>query len=294
MSWIFYALLAGMVWAVVNINDKFVLSKLVKKPIVPIIFLGVISLIVAVAIYLVRGFGNLSAQNIVIALVAGIFYAGMNLLYFTAVQLDDISRLIPIWKINPLFIAIIAAIFLGETFSPVKYLAVLLLLAGSILLSYNKSSGFRFNKAFWLMIIAAIFLAISQVLIKYLLRYTDYWTVYSYVRIGSFLATLPIIYIYRSDFITTIREGRAKVVGFITAGEILNLFATFLITVAAVSGFVTLTNALSMLQPFFVLLFASLISIYYPKILKEEIKGSSIVLKFLAILLMFVGAILVI
>jgi drug/metabolite transporter (DMT)-like permease len=56
---------------------------------------------------------------------------------------------------------------------------------------------------------------------------------------------------------------------------------------------VTLVAALSSVQPFFVLLIAVVLSVFYPKILKEEIGKSAVLLKAVAILVMFAGAVLI-
>ena len=52
-------------------------------------------------------------------------------------------------------------------------------------------------------------------------------------------------------------------------------------------------NSLSSVQPFFVMLFAIVLSVFYPKILKEEITGQAVLVKSVAIMLMFAGAILI-
>jgi len=78
-----------------------------------------------------------------------------------------------------------------------------------------------------------------------------------------------------------------------STNESLNLLGVLFITIATSIGYVTLVNALSSIQPFFVLLFTVLLSIFYPSILKEELSKSIIFLKILAIVLMFSGAILI-
>lgn len=294
MAWIVYSLLAGVIWAIVNIIDKFVISKLVKKPIVQIIFLGLMSLLTAIGVAIFHGIGVISPWHVIVALISGVLYTGMTLFYFKAMMADDVSSVIPLFKLNPLFVAILASIFLGEVFTPVKYLAVLLLLIGSMMINYQKSSSIILSKAFWLVAISAIFLAVSQILNKYLLNFSDYWTVFSWVRIGSFVAVIPLIVTQWPNLVYTVKHQGGKTIGLISLSELLNLAAVLLITIATVTGFVTLTNALSMLQPLFVLIFASLISIYYPKILKEETSGSSILLKALAIVIMIIGAVLIV
>lgn len=78
-----------------------------------------------------------------------------------------------------------------------------------------------------------------------------------------------------------------------SANETVNLFGVLFITIAVSAGYVTLVSALSSIQPFFILLFTVILSIFYPHILKEEVGRSVIFQKFLAIILMFIGVILI-
>jgi len=143
------------------------------------------------------------------------------------------------------------------------------------------------------MILSAIVLSVNSILIKHLLNFTDYWTIFAYERIGILIGAIPIIYLYMPELINTVKEYGKKVVIVLSSAEILNLLAVLFITIATSVGYVTLVNALSSVQPLFVLLFTVTLSIFYPSILKEEISKSAISLKLLAIVLMFIGAILI-
>jgi transporter family protein len=291
MSWILFSVLAALTWAVVNIIDKYVLDKLVRKPIIPVMVMGVIGLIASIFIFIFKGFSYLSIFNILLTFISGFFYVIAILFYFKAVQIEEISRIIPLWHFAPLFTLILATIFLGEIFTPIKYIGILLLVSGVILISYKKE--IKIGKAAWFMIFGSFLLSINYVLTKYLLNFTDYWTIFSYVRIGSFLTLIPILYLNFPELMLTVRKHGKKAVGLMSLAEILNLAAVLFITIAAAIGFVSLVNALSSVQPFFVLLFAVILSVFYPKILKEEIGKSVILLKITAIALMFAGVILI-
>ena len=96
------------------------------------------------------------------------------------------------------------------------------------------------------------------------------------------------------DLVTVAKEHGKKAIGVMSLAEVLNIVGILLITAATASGYVTLVNALSSVQPFFILFFAVVFSIFYPKILKEEIGKSVVLLKLFAIVLMFIGIILIV
>jgi len=229
-----------------------------------------------------------------LAFVTGILYILSMLFYFKAVKIEEISRVVPLFYLTSLFVSILAAVFLGEIFTPVKYLGIFLLIIGAILVSSKNFIKFGFGKAFWLMIAASLVLSVNVIITKYLLDFADFLTIFSYIRIGAFFALIPIFCFSFKDLISTVREHGKKVIIVISLNEILNLVGVLLITIAMTKGYVTLVNALSSVQPFFVLLFAVILSIFYPKILKEEIGKSAVLLKLIAITLMFIGVILII
>jgi transporter family protein len=115
--WILFSVLAALTWAIVNIIDKYVLTKWVRAPIVPVIINGIIGLLAGLFILLFQGLSTLSYLNIALVFVAGIFYILSLFFYFRAAKIEEISRVIPLYQLSPLFVLIFAALFLGR-FSP--------------------------------------------------------------------------------------------------------------------------------------------------------------------------------
>jgi len=293
MTWVILSILAALFWSVVNMVDKYVVTKWFKQPLVPVIMLGIFGLIASLLVYFISGFAFLSCSNIILALLAGIFYVLMSVFYFKALKIEEVSRIIPLFHLSPFFILVLATIFLGEVFTPIKYLGIFLLVIGAILVSSKNRLKLSFGKAFGWMMLSVTSSSISSILTKYLLDFADYWTIFAYLRIGAAIGAIPIAYIYFPELINTVRRHGKKVVTILSANEILNLFAVLFITIATSIGYVTLVHTLSSIQPFFVLVFAVILSIFYPSILKEEIGKSVILLKILAIILMFIGVVLI-
>ncbi len=293
MPWVLFSVLASLAWAIVNVVDKYILTKWVREPMVSTAVLIVVGLIAGVAIYFIRGFSELSYANILLVLISGVFYMAVNLLYFKAVKIEEISRVVPLWYLTPLFVLLLASILLGEFFSPDKYIGIILLVAGAVFISAMKISKLGFGKAFWLMVSSSALLAVNQIITKYLLNFADFWTIFSWTRIGAGIA-LAVYLVRFPNLLSTITGYGSKVIGMISLNEVLNVSAGVLITVAAFLGPITLVNAMSSIQPLFVLIFAVLLSVFYPKILKEEIGKSTVMLKLIAVASIMAGAVLII
>ncbi len=294
MSWILFSVLAAFIFAVVNIIDKLILTKWLKTPIIPIIAQGIIGFVASLFIYFTYGFSELPYSLIFLAAISGIFNILTIFFYLKAVKTEEISRVAPLFFINSLFVLIIASIFLGENFTAAKYLGMSLLIAGTILISIKKSLKSSFGKSFWYIILAALASAICAVITKYLLNYSDFWTIFAYARIGTIIVLIPVFYSNFPEILSSIKRMSMKSLSMISANEILNLIGILFVTVASVSGPVALVKSISSTHPFFVFVFAIVLSIFYPKIIKEEIGMSTLSLKFIAIVIMFFGMISII
>jgi bacterial/archaeal transporter family protein len=291
--WESLAILAALCWSIANVIDKTVLTKWVKKPLVPVIITGAIWLIFGIIAYCVNGLSYLSPFNIFLTILTGFLTVLAWIFYFKAMQIEDASRVVPLTNLSQLFVLILAAIFLGEILSPLKYFGVFLLIGGSVLISANNSFKISFGKAFWWITLTAGFYAINTILTKHLLNLTDYWTVFEYKCAGMFIGSLPIAYFFFRDLREAVKQHGKRVIFAISASESLTAIGILLSIIATSIGYVTLVNALSSTQPFFILLLTILLSIFFPKILKEELNKSVIFMKVLAIILIFTGVILI-
>jgi drug/metabolite transporter (DMT)-like permease len=130
---------------------------------------------------------------------------------------------------------------------------------------------------------------VNQIIIKYLLEASDYWTVFSYVRMGAFLAVMPLLPIVVSNVRAIRSERKGSVLALIAVNDTIAVFAIFIITIAVALGSVTLVNALGSVHPLFLLLIVVIVGTVNPNILREELEKSILMLKLVAILLMISG-----
>jgi len=292
MLWIVLSVLAGMFWAVVNIVDKFTVTKWVRNPLSPVVITSVIGAIAALLIWSVHGLSELSAVNVALSLACGLFYILACVFYMKALKIEEVSRVIPLWYLQALFTMVLAAAFLGEALTTVKYAGVVMLVVGAMAISSKKLS-FRLNKMLLLMLLADLAMAANAVISKYLLGFADFWTVFSYTRLGALLAAVPIFFFAIPDLRRMVREHGRISIGVNALSSSLNLSGVLLLTIATAIGSVTLVNALSGVQQLFVLAFTVMLSVLYPRIMKEETDRRTVLAKLAAITVMLAGAALI-
>jgi len=181
--------------------------------------------------------------------------------------------------------------------TPKYYAAFLLILLGGFLISIQKiEKMLRLREAFWWMIFASLIYAGQAVMLKSLYVNYSFWDLTVYLGFGEFLPTLVIISILpkiRNRFIKNLSS--LKSMGWMLLGS-----AVILVTIASLSGLwaitggpVSLVSVMRGFQSIFTLIYAVFLSIWLPKILKEELGAQNLGLKLAAILLMVAGLYLI-
>lgn len=294
MSWQFLAVLAAALWASVNVLDKFLVSKYVRNPLVMFSLTGFFAAFIMLGIYLRNGLHPISAHLALLGMLSGVLYTCASILYFNAIKEHDVSRMLPLFFTMPLFSAVFAGIFLGEIFLPKTYIGIAAIVAGALLLAPRiVGTRFKVHKAFWFVLGSACVVAIGSTVFKYVLDNTTYWTGLFYVNMGQLIA-IPVIMVKAlPDVAYTLRHYGKRVFVMLALVECIDFSASLVFWAAASAGYITLVNAFSSVQPFFVLLYAVVLGKFLPNILDEDINKHAVLLKFGAICLMFAGILLV-
>ena len=291
--WVLFVVLATLFWSFANLIDKFALSEYIRNPNIPLIFVAVIGIVSSFIIYILKGFVALSLFEFGLSILAGILYVLSLYFYFHALKIEEVSRVIPLFYLSPIFVLIFAFFLLKESLSIKNYIGIFLLVLGAMFLSFKKH--FRIRKAFWLMFLADIPMALSSVISKYLFERIDFLTVYSYIRLGVLIAVLPLPFIYYDDFKDFFKKKIA--VGMVSLSETFNILGVIFSTFAIAYGLVSLVSALTSIQPLVVLgllLLLSVIDKRFIKEIKEHLKGKNLFIKIISVILIVVGAALVV
>ena len=114
MSWVFLALGSALAFAVVSALDKILIQRFVPNPRAFIVLVGLIQFGLTVIVMPFAKFSGYGLDTALIAWLSG-FLAGIYLvLMFWVMRMQDVSRVVPITSTHPIFVAILAQVFLGE------------------------------------------------------------------------------------------------------------------------------------------------------------------------------------
>ncbi|MCK4885193.1 EamA family transporter [Candidatus Bathyarchaeota archaeon] len=291
MDWLVFALLSPAFWGLNNVFNKFLITKKFQGYFSLVSYLHFIDLIFAGIIYFVTPI-SFQFPYVVFAMAISLLPLIAFWFYTKALMVEEVSRITPLFQFIPILVIVLSAIFLNEILSAQKYFGIALIVVTSLLISYRKSeSGNSLSSAFKLMIPFSVVLSVYTILLKYLLSYLDYWSIFFWMIIGSFGGVLFLLTFSKSrkEFVETVPiiGRRTFIVAFVS--ESLYVLGTICALIAMSLGYASLVSALGGLQHFFVFVFMLLLSLFVPKILKEEISRNVVALKISAIALMFVG-----
>ncbi len=139
MNWLLWALLSALFAAVTAILAKIGvtgidsnLSTAIRTSVI-LIFTWAIALTTRAH----SGLQAISSRSWLFLILSGIATGLSWLCYFRALQLGPASRVAPIDKLSVVLVIVFAAVFLGETITPLKALGGLLITAGAIAITFS-------------------------------------------------------------------------------------------------------------------------------------------------------------
>jgi drug/metabolite transporter (DMT)-like permease len=310
MSWLFLTIISYLMLAVVNLGDKFVVDKLIKSGKAYAFAVGLFSAVVfVIAPWFLEWPGIFL---FLVNIIAGAFFVFALWTMYEALKIGEASRVVVvIGGIIPIFTIIFSILFFGEKFSPNQWLGILFLLAGMIIISFVISRRKKW-RAFWgrlfsvfsggynkkwifLAIISALLYSLFFISTKYAYNHQEFLSSFIWIRGGSLLVVLLFL-IDRKDRREIIKSfkakpgGKTKVgKGFVLINQALGSVGFILQNYAVYLGPVAVINALQGIQYAFLLILGIFFTIFFPKILREDISRSVLLKKIMAIILIGIG-----
>lgn len=301
MHWFFIALAAPILWAFVNIADQYLISKysLREKERSSgglVIFSSLIGILIALTISIfVSGVFNIPLLDKALLLLAGAFTAAWIILYLFALEIEDVSAVIPWFLAIPIFGFILGYIFLGETLNFSQMLGSAIVVSGLILISFNfGSEKKRFNgKIALYMTFASLIVAASGVIFKYVSIENNYWVCSFWEYLGLGLTGF-LIYIFiphhRAAFMHMHNTGGRKILFVNLVSELMTISGNLLTNFALLLAPVAMVFLVETFQPAIVLILTIIGTKFFPHIVKENLSLKVLFPKIIALILMAIGS----
>lgn len=300
MQWHWYipALLASILWAVVVIVDKLVLTHHIKDAFSYQIFLTFTLVPIALVLFLCSSFHNSIWLSLLILLV-GMIFGLVFVLYNKALLVEEVSRVTPLFYLAPLFVLLLSSLFLAENLSTRRYIGIGLMVLSAIFVSFRRPErkSLSISPALLMILFLDFLLAGKDVLAKFLFAYIEYWTYLFWFVLGN-MAVRPFFLLspkIRRRFITDTKSLHSRVYLLCVISSTLAWTGYVLYYDAVSRTYVVLVSAIPSTQPFFVFIFAIVLGIFYPGLLKEGIEDkSAVIIKGLAAVIVLIGTYLIV
>lgn len=298
MLWLIITIAAYFIFAAVFLIDKYLLTGPIPNPKVYSFYIGVLGIAVLLFIPFID-FYVLEPLQLFFAFISGASFVLAILWFFKGLKLFEPSRIVPaVGGVLPIFTFLLVYLFSGrkQTFQSWEVLAFILLVLGSVLITYEKSKKLSL-KSFKISIVAAFFFALSFVFAKYVYLEYPFLLGLVWIRLGGVSAALIFLLspkLRKELFQQKIGLQKNTALIFLSsqsAGALAGILQNWAIALAPLI-YVAFINALQGVQYVFLLILAGLISLKFPKVLKEQIAKEVIFQKVVAILLIGIGLVL--
>jgi bacterial/archaeal transporter family protein len=290
MDWILLSLLAPLFLAASNFVDKYVLEKYTRGIFDFVFFTTITSWIFFAAILFFNKMPELNFYSL-IPIATGMILVYSYGFYGKALEQGDTSSLVVLFKLIPVVTIILAFIFLGQTLSLTEIFGFIIVLFGAIVVSFEKSKSI-FIKGFGMILIAILMWSIMTLFVDYGLTKMSFWDYFLLDNLGSALAglTMFIIPSIRKQVVEGIRTATTGKYIWFSWNNILDFLGQLSIKKALViapsAGLVTVVMQA---QSFYAILIGALLTLFLPKIIKENISASMLIKKFIGAVIMFLG-----
>lgn len=300
MPWLAVAVLAYFIFAVVFLVDKYLLVGSIKNPKLYTFYTGFLRVLIVFLIPFID-FKVPSISQVILSFLAGaVFVLGLYWFY-KGLQLFEPSRVVPaIGGAIPVFtFSLVFLISLGKEIpAPLDLLALLILVCGSVLISYEKAKKVSFE-SLRISLTAAFLFALFFVFAKYVYLAQPFLQGFIWISLGGFLTALLFLLLKEvrdNLFEVKLKMPKKTMTAFLSnqaAGALANILQNWAVALAPLA-YVAVVNALQSTQYVFLLGLAVLLSVKFPQILKEEISREVIFQKIIAILLIGGGLVLLV
>lgn len=303
MKWFFFALMAPIMWAVVNVADKYLVGRFSQKDKERssaglVLFSSFIALFIATLIGLIiPDVSNVPILDKFLLIITGILTVIWIILYLFTLETEDISTVVPWFLTVPIFGFILGFIFLGETLSFKQIIGALITMFGVFMISLDfGEEGKRFKKrpAIY-MLIACFLVAISGIIFKYVTIEGNFWvsSFWEYLGLGSAgILLFTFVPKYRYQFLRMLRTGGHKIFMVNIITETMTVGGNLLTNFALLLAPVTMVYLVGSFQPAFVLFLTLLCTRFWPHIAKENTDKYVLFPRLVAVGIMLIGSII--
>ena len=235
--------------------------------------------------------------SIALMTLSGILYLSGLLLYLKSLQGEEASVVAPFFQAGPLFGYVLAYLVLGEILTPRQMAGGALIILGTLFVSLRFGKNAKRFKARLAarMLTCGFIMALSGLIFKAFALKVEFWTTIFWMFVGEavFGVALLLITSYRREFLTLLRKNTTALLSINGANEVINLSGSLGNRYALLFAPLSIVQAIGSTTTLFVFAFGVLLSIFFPKLSRENLSARELAQKGVAAVLVAIGVALV-
>lgn len=300
MYWLIYAFSGPVLWALSTHIDKYLVERYFKQGSVAVlmVFTAIIGALALPPIWLFKPqVIALDQQSMAVIAVSGILYMSAIYFYLQALQAEEASTIAPFFQAAGIFGLILGFLVLGEKISFIQMIGALFTITGSVLLSlrFGQSSNRIKTRLVILMLTCALAISLSSLIFKFFAVRDEFWTTTFWNFVGQVLfgVILMLVATNRRQFKDVIRANTGAVLSVNGANELINLGGNLGVRYALLFAPLGIVQAISSTTSFFVLFIGVILTLFFPRLGREEIGIAGLTQKIIAITFVVIGVLLI-
>ncbi len=311
MNWFILSLIPPILFALAVYIDKYLISRFKNKNTQEetsdvgslILYSSLFGIIICLFLLIIfRGsIFEISNYDKLILTASGLCGVFAMIFYLYAIEKDEASIVAPLFQLIPIFGLLFEFLIIGTVPSSIQIWGSLLIVLSGIALTMEfeslKIKKIKLN-IFILMFLSSMFFSMIAVLFKFvtadesLFWISSFWEYLAWGFLGIILFLFNKK--YRRSFLNSFKNDGITISGINLLNESINTIANSSKNFAALLVPVALVYSVEALQPMFIFFFGIIVSVFFPKIIKEDISRKALIQKTLFIVLMIIGTILLI
>ncbi|MCB9805672.1 EamA family transporter [Candidatus Nomurabacteria bacterium] len=296
MSWFLLLLLPPLLWSISVYLDKYLLSRFFKEKgvMLLVVISSLASLVILPFFFFFHLDFNIDLIYILILFISGALSMLGFIPYYRALEENDASLVAPFFQTITIFSYIIGYIFLGDILTHTQVIAIFIVMFAAVGLSLDFRSKATFNKKVLLLtLLSSLTLAIQSNIFRFVgLVEGNFWVNFFWESIGAgILGILIIIFSkkIRTELKKVFQSATGQMITLNILNETLNISALMIFSFAFILTPVALVQIFNGVQPFFTILIGVILTIFFPKLIKEDISKKVILPKLIFVAMMFLG-----
>ena len=298
MNWFFATILSTLLFAIVSILDKKLLTGLFPSFSTFNIVFGLLQFLISPVLFVIAiqtaGFDG--GSGIPWAITSGLLWAVGLSLFFYALTIEEVSRAAPMQSITPVFTAVIAVGLFSDSLTMLQWLAIVIVVAGAVMINLRPENGrirVARRKAFLVLLAAAFVLAWAFIVSDQATDRMNVWATQGFRALSMGLGVLAMSWRPRHtrSVVAVMRNPRTAIL-MVLAEAFLGPLAALAFVYALSVGPVSLVSTVSAVRPLSVLAISTFLSTRYWNVLNEPLDRQTLGLKLFSTVMIVGGVML--